>query len=54
MPGFCVYMFDPSPFRVPAAEVERGMSCYNLYYYVWILDFYLGARGFDVFRYNEH
>ena len=27
MPGFCVYMFGFRPFPVPAAEVERGMSC---------------------------
>ena len=27
MPGFRVYMFGSSPFPVPAAEVERGMSC---------------------------
>ena len=26
MPGFRVYMFGSSPFPVPAAEVERGMS----------------------------
>ena len=27
MPGFRVYMFGSIPFPVPAAEVERGMSC---------------------------
>ena len=27
MPGFRVSMFGSSPFPVPAAEVERGMSC---------------------------
>ena len=30
MPGFCVYMFGFRPFPVPAAEVERGMSCNTL------------------------
>ena len=32
MPGFRVYMFGSIPFPVPAAEVERGMSCvsYNV------------------------
>ena len=28
MPGFCVYMFGACLYPVPAAEVERGMSCY--------------------------
>ena len=27
MPGFHVYMFGSSPFPVPAAKVEWGMSC---------------------------
>ena len=30
MPGFRVSMFGSSPFPVPAAEVERGMSCMYL------------------------
>ena len=34
MPGFHVYMFGSSPFPVPAAEVERGMSCI-LYHFDW-------------------
>ena len=45
MPGFRVYMFGSSPFPVPAAEVERGMSCT---YYNLLQDWELIMKGFVV------
>ena len=54
MPSFCVYMFGPSPFPVLAAEVERGMSCYNNYFVKNGMRHYYDGNVPEIIQVGEH